>query len=149
MQVVEDEVDVDDIEPVMETDVVLNAEVESVVESEVNQVEEENDAAVIISSDMSDETPQKSQSIDTTEDKKQQIKHYQPTKMILRKRKRRPNNINKALLAPSSMTLRKRVKESAVDAQSSNNTAAAQLTSAPVTSDSEEAKMKQLGLGTD
>ena len=40
MQVVEDEVDADDIEPEMETAVVVNAEVESVVESEVNQVEE-------------------------------------------------------------------------------------------------------------
>ena len=63
--------------------------------------------------------------------------------MILRKRKRRPNNIKKALLAPSSMNLRKRVKtnqESVVD----NNIAAAQLIS-----DTEEEKMKHMGLSTD
>ena len=72
--------------------------------------------------------------------------------MILRKRKRRPNNIKKALLAPSSMNLRKRVKtnqESTIDAQFSNNTAAAQLTSVPVITDTEEARMKHMGLSTD
>ena len=41
--------DADDVEPIVDTDIVVNAEVENVAE--------ENEAAIIISSDMSDETP--------------------------------------------------------------------------------------------
>ena len=51
--------DADDVEPIVDTAIVVDAEVENVVETEVNQEfeEEENEAAIIISSDMSDETP--------------------------------------------------------------------------------------------
>ena len=41
----------------MDTALVVDDADESILETEVNQVEEENEAAIIISSDISDETP--------------------------------------------------------------------------------------------
>ena len=76
MQIVEEEVYSDVAEPIIDTAIIVDAEVDSIIETEVNQVNEgENEAEIIISADMSDETPYKCKKIDTTEIKKQQIKH--------------------------------------------------------------------------
>ena len=58
MQVVEEEVYADDAEPIIDTAQIVDEEVESIIETEVNQVnEEDNEAEIIVSADMSDETP--------------------------------------------------------------------------------------------
>ena len=58
LQVVEEEVYADDAEPIIDTAQIVDEEVESIIETEVNQVnEEDNEAEIIVSADMSDETP--------------------------------------------------------------------------------------------
>ena len=42
---------------IIDTALAVDAADESIVDTEINQVEEENEAAIIISSDMSDQTP--------------------------------------------------------------------------------------------